>query len=251
MLEKIKAVVFDLDGTIYYGSKIIEGVQEILSYIRENNKRIFFLTNNSTKSRVEIYNKLRNMGIDCHLEEVYSSGYVAGLYAKRENINNIFIFGSDNLKKEFLDLGINVVEDEKLAENLLIGYDPNFNYKTITQALHVALNGKYIIACNKERHFPGENAYRLPGCGAMVGAVELCANKETDFIIGKPNTLMLEVLTSINGLNKEDILMIGDTYESDIVMAQKFGCKSILISKEEKNDTIVVNKISDIKKYLK
>lgn len=246
MLENIKAVVFDLDGTIYYGSKMIDGVEETLEYMKKLGKRVFFLTNNSTKTRKQVFEKLVKMGVKCELEQVYTSGYVASIYAEKEGLKNIFIFGSDNLKSEFENRGIEVVTDEEVAENLLIGYDTNFTYEKVTQALHVALKGNTIIACNKERHFPGENARRLPGCGAMVGTIELCTNKEVDFVIGKPNTLMLEFLAEEYKLTKDQILMVGDTYESDIAMADKYGCKSILISDEEYENTIIIKKIEEI-----
>lgn len=251
MFKNIKAVVFDLDGTIYYGSKIIDGVEETLEYFNKKGNKIFFLTNNSTRTRRQVYEKLSDMGVKCELEQVYTSGYVASIYAEKENLKNIFIFGSDNLKSEFEDRGIKVVDDENEAENLLIGYDPNFDYEKVTQALHVALKGNTIIACNKERHFPGENARRLPGCGAMVGSIELCINREVDFVIGKPNTLMLDVLSKQYGLCKDEILVVGDTYESDIAMADNYGCKSILISEEVFENTITVTNIKQIIELVK
>ncbi|MDU4978261.1 MAG: HAD-IIA family hydrolase, partial [Clostridium celatum] len=246
MFSNIKAVIFDLDGTIYYGNSVIDGAIDTIDHMKKLGKKVFYLTNNSTKSRLQVYEKLKNMGIDCKIEEVYTSGYISTIYAKKEGIRNIFILGSDDLKDEFSRNQIEVVDDENLAEHLLIGYDTKFDYDRMTRALNVALKGNTIIACNKERHFPGENARRMPGCGAMVGAIEHCTDRKVDLVIGKPNTLMLDILSEINGLSNDEILMIGDTYESDIKMANKFGCKSILISDEEFEDTNSVLKIIDI-----
>lgn len=249
MFNNIKAVVFDLDGTIYYGNELIEGALEVIEYLRRMGKKIFFLTNNSTKSREQIYNRLISMGLICNIDEVYTSGYVAALYAEKEGVKNIYILGSNDLKNEFYSKGIQVTEDEKLAESLLIGYDTELNYDRLTKALNVALNGRTIMACNKERHYPGKNAIRMPGCGAMVGAIELCANRKVDFVIGKPNTLMLDILLEVNNLNRDEIVMVGDTYESDIIMANNVGCKSILINEKDEHELTVL-KISDIKNYI-
>lgn len=246
-ISKIKAFVFDLDGTIYYGSKIIDGVLDLLDFLENKGIKIFFATNNSTKNREQIFQKLNGMGIKIEKHQIYSSGYVAAVYVKKENLNNLFIFGSGNLKDEFLDMGISITENEQEAENLIIGYDPDFNYDKVTKALHVALKGNTIIACNKEKHFPGEDAIQLPGCGAMVGCIEMCANRESDLVIGKPNTLMLQTLATENDLKNNEILVIGDTYESDIVMADTFECKSILIStKNHQNSVISVSHIGKI-----
>lgn len=53
-LSDIDAVLFDLDGTIYEGSRIIDGANEAIVYFRDNGKKVFFTTNNSTKTRQQI-----------------------------------------------------------------------------------------------------------------------------------------------------------------------------------------------------
>lgn len=246
MLCNIDTVIFDLDGTIYHGNDIIDGAEEVLEYLKIKNKKIFYLTNNSTKTRKQIQQRLLDMGLECDLKQVYTSGYIAGMYIKNENINNVFVLGSEDLKRELTDIGVNITSDEELAECVLIGYDTNFNYEDITKALNVALRNKKIIACNKERHYPGKYGRRLPGCGAMVGAIEMCSGRKVDYVIGKPNAMMLDILANENSLDKNKMVMVGDTYESDIAMANEYGCKSILIGETEKRDTIVVNQISKI-----
>lgn len=67
-LNDFDVVLFDLDGTIYYGSKIIPGANETIDFFRESGKKIFFTTNNSTKTRAQIYEKLFDMSVNCKLE---------------------------------------------------------------------------------------------------------------------------------------------------------------------------------------
>lgn len=249
-LKDIKIVLFDLDGTIYYGSKIIDGANDTISFFRKNNIKVYFTTNNSTKTRKQIYDRLEGMGVDCKLEEVLTSGYLAALTAKKNFMEDIYIFGSDNLITEFKEMGINVNQNEN-AKNLLIGYDPDMTYEGLTKALQVALHAKCIMACNRERVYPGENARLMPGCGAMTAPIEWCANRECDIIIGKPNSLMVERLSEIENVSSDKFLVIGDTYESDIIMANVAGCNSILISKEDKEGTVTVHSIKDVPNIFK
>lgn len=61
--------------------------------------------------------------------------------------------------------------------------------------------------------------------------------------------LNLELLCEQEKLPAERFLMIGDTYESDIRMADRAGCKSILIDKETtSHNCITVNNILEISK---
>ena len=120
----------------------------------------------------------------------------------------VYIMGSDALAEEFAGLGITVSDH---AEVVIVGYDMDFNYKKLTDALQVALRADKIIACNLEHHYPGENAKRMPGCGAMVGALEGSLGRKVDYSVGKPNPLLMDIICQDKGLKPEEIIVVGDT----------------------------------------
>lgn len=230
MLDSITTVIFDLDGTLYCGNSPVENAAYTVKQLRKKELQVLFLTNNSVKTRKQICNKLQQMEIQCCENEIFTSGYTATLYAKHNNLTDIYICGSENLRKEFKNAGFSDCSD-KNAKNLVIGYDPDFSYAKLAEAFSVALNAEHIIACNKERSFPGSDGKLLPGCAAMVAPIEYCANRPADVVIGKPHTGMLELICKEYNLKPNQILIVGDTYESDILMAQKFGCRSAYFSK--------------------
>lgn len=246
-IDTIDVVLFDLDGTIYYGSKVIQGANETIHFFREKGIKVYFATNNSTKTRKQIYHKLIKMGVNCKFEEVITSGYLAALYAKKNHLENLYIFGSYNLMEEFTELGI-TIHQEETAENLLIGYNPAMTYEGLTSALQVAFHAKCIMGCNREKVYPGENARLMPGCGAMTAPIEFCSGRKCDIIIGKPNTLMVELIMAENQVSANRILVIGDTYESDIEMAKRAGCQSILLKEQGYYDVLAVKSIQEIPK---
>ena len=108
------------------------------------------------------------------------------------------------------------------------------------------MGAKRIISCNKEKVYRGKDAQIFPGCGGMVAPIERCANRQSDYVIGKPNTLMLDIVCEMFGLETDEIMMVGDTYESDILMANKKGCPSILIGNETYADTVTVERIGEL-----
>lgn len=243
-------VLFDLDGTLYMGKERVPGANRLVDLFRNLNKKIFFTTNNSTKTRMQIYERLVKFGIRANLEEVLTSGYIAADYAIRTNMKDIYIFGSTNLIHEFESLNI-VVNQNIDAENLLIGYDPNMTYEDLVRAVQVAINAKCIIACNKERVYPGDNGLLFPGCGAMTASVEWCSKKQCDLVIGKPNTMMIEFIEHHYSIDRKKVLVIGDTLESDVEMAKRAGCQSILISSKKVDEVPVFNSILEIYRYFK
>ena len=244
-LSGFDAVLFDLDGTIYWGTELIPGANDTIAFFRNNGKRVFFTTNNSTKTREQIYERLNKIGVDVQLDEVLTSGYVAADYARRTGMKDIYIFGSVDLIHEFKAFNIEVNQEES-AENLLIGYDPGMTYEGLSKAVRVALHCKTIMACNRERVFAGPGAKLIPGCGAMTAPIEWCANRQADIIIGKPNTMLVEYLEAAHGIVPERALVIGDTYESDVAMAKNAGCPSICICPDKHEDTVDVKAIKDI-----
>jgi len=57
---------------------------------------------------------------------------------------------------------------------------------------------------------------------------------------------MLDIVCEMFGLETDEIMMVGDTYESDILMANKKGCPSILIGNETYADTVTVERIGEL-----
>lgn len=244
-LSDVDVVVFDLDGTIYYGNKIIDGANEVIEFFRRVGKKIFFITNNSSKTRSQIYEKLIKIGVNCDFEEVLTSGYLASIFSKNMCMEDVYVFGSKNLIDEFKGQGITVNQTET-AKNLLIGYNPKMTYDDLVNAIQVAIHAKYIVACNQEKLFPGENKKLLPGCGAMTASIEWCTGRKCDYIIGKPNTLVLDLLSQQECIDANRFLVIGDSYESDITMANLFGAKSIFVTSVPEYSSCKVNSVKSI-----
>ena len=249
-LASISTVLFDLDGTIYYGNRIIPGANEAITLFRDLGKKIYFTTNNSFLSKIQVHQRLIDIEVQCKFEEVLTSGYMAAQYCSLHGIDDIFVFGSENLINEFLDHGVLINQTDK-AKNLVIGYNPKFTYEELTKAVRVAINSNNIIACNKERVYPGKDAELYPGCGAMTAPVEWCSGKECNIVIGKPNTTFVDIISALDKTPASSILMIGDTYESDILMAKRVGCPSVLISNEYHEDTAVIDSILNISKVFR
>lgn len=243
----IKAVAFDLDGTIYYGNQPAEGALETINFIRDKGLSVYYFTNNSTTTRLRLLEKLQSMGFDPHIDDIYSSASAAAKYVKHKSLNEVYCLGSQGLIYEFNEVGIEVVTAEK-AEAMVIGLDFDVSYNKITEALNFARKNDEVIVCNKDRNYPVENNELRPGCGSLVAAIEFASGKTFDCIVGKPNTYMMELLLAEKGLLQGEILVVGDTYESDMAMANKIGCPAVLISEQRMETNVtVIKRIGDLK----
>ena len=84
----------------------------------------------------------------------------------------------------------------------------------------------------------------------MVSSIEYCIGRESDVVIGKPNTLMLDHFSKASSIRNSEILVVGDTYESDIVMAERYGSQAILIGGKHEG-CASVNDISQLSSIVK
>ena len=232
--EKIKCVVFDLDGTIYFGKNLSDNANELILLARENYKNVFFATNNSARTREQLFDKLTRLGVNLTKEEIINSGYLAANYIVNNKIGGVYCFGTDDLKNDLAGQGVNIISENPSA--MVIGYNPDFKMEDLETAVNVYLKSKkcLIIAANIDRVYPKENGIIAPGAGPIVKAFEYAVNKTADVIIGKPSAMMLKIIADKFNLVPDNILMVGDRIESDIKMADEFGAQSLLISQKDK-----------------
>ncbi len=225
----IKCVAFDLDGTIYFGSRqLAEGAQDVIDYARKKFGRICFLTNNSALTQYQVYQRLCQLGINLNRDEVINTSYLIAKYLVTKNTHDVWCIGTNNLCQELKDNGINPKSEHPDA--IVIGYDYNFTLPYLEEALKYYTPSCQIIIANMERVYPRDNGVLTPGAGAVAAAFLHTVNR-TDFVVlGKPNILMLETVAKLYKLQPENILMIGDTYESDIKMAEVAGSQSVLVT---------------------
>lgn len=226
--SKIKAIVFDLDGTVYEGENLVEGVLDAINRFSFEGFKIYFCTNISTRTRQEIAHRLKCSGIETTSDFIFSSAYAAAYYLANTGIKKVSLLGTSGLKNELCAAGLTVVDELDKGQALVVGLDPMISYSSMS--LIAALLGKNIpiIACNRDRWFPANNGDLKPGCGIMVDLVEALLGRSVDLVVGKPNTLLLEMLSQRSGFNNDELLIIGDSVESDVALAEAFGSPWVL-----------------------
>ena len=252
-MEPVKAVAFDLDGTIYVGDTIIKGVFETLNFLKKKNIQVFYFTNNSAKTRKNIHDKLHKLGLNPAINVVYNTTYATAKYLKKNNFRKVYCCGSSGLQEEMISAGMACVNNEESPEAVVVGLDHGFNYEKMTIALNILRKKDCaFIICNRDRTYPVENSKLMPGCGPIAAAIECAASRQPDVIIGKPETFMLELLCKDWNLRNKEILIVGDTFDSDIAMAEAYGSPSLLLdmNNECSCKTGKIRSIIEIENYI-
>ena len=112
-INKIKLFALDMDGTIYLGTKWIDGAREFLDAVENSGRRYVFLTNNSSKDPTSYVEKLANMGLNITRDKIITSGDATiHLLQKDYPDKRVYLLGNDLLKRQFRESGIMLVNDE-------------------------------------------------------------------------------------------------------------------------------------------
>ncbi len=222
----IKAVIFDLDGTLFLGKTAIPGAAKKLEELRSNGIKTIFLTNAATRSRENLLEKIISMGLSAQKDEVYCSSYFLAKYiSELHKGKTVYVVGEQGINDELEEHGIKVVDEN--ADIVTVGLDRYFTYEKLAKALKQLQNGAILLSSNKDTTYPTENGF-MPGAGSIVVAVEAASGKEA-ISLGKPNTYALEQIKLDHGFESDEIIMVGDRLDTDITFAKKCGIKSVLL----------------------
>ena len=243
-------IATDLDGTIFKGQTLIDGVKEGLLKIINEGIEIYYTTNNSSQTPSEIKDKLEYLlQLNIDISKIITPLVIfQNLYSN--NKSNIFIYGSDNLKNYIKNLNINVTSLEN-AELVLIGRKEENNFSEINEIIKNVSLGKNILSLNKDLTFPTEFGEKA-GNGAVVKIIEdeLSISIPTLGKSGKHFTsYFIENKLTVN-------YVIGDRVDTDIIFGKNLNAKTFLVSSGIKNyldvnmADIQLNKFSDVVPFL-
>ncbi|WP_239720301.1 MULTISPECIES: TIGR01457 family HAD-type hydrolase [unclassified Mammaliicoccus] len=224
-MKDYKGYFIDIDGTMYKGSKIIEGAIEFIEYLNANNKDYLFVTNNSSKTPAEVAEKLNNMGFNTSSEHVITSAMATAGYISEESPGaSVYMVGGSGLKSSLSDAGLVIKEDQNV-DYVVMGLDVNISYEKLSVACLAVRNGAKFISTNKDVSIPNERGF-LPGNGSLTSVVSVSTG-QTPIFIGKPETIIMEQAVEKIGLSKEECVMIGDLYDTDILAGINSGIDTL------------------------
>ena len=221
--------LFDLDGTIYRGERLIPGADATIAALRAAGRRVVFLSNKPLETRADYARTLTRLGIPTQPDDVLNSSLVLGRYLARIDPGApVFVIGEPPLIAELEAHGFEVRRDHHVRW-VVIAFDRTFDYAKLDVALQaVRRSNARLIATNPDRTCPTEDG-EIPDCAGMIAAVEAVTSRSVEAIVGKPSPITLEVALATLGVAATDAVIVGDRLETDMVMGKRLGLASVLV----------------------
>jgi 4-nitrophenyl phosphatase/NagD protein len=224
--KRVQCFLFDMDGTIYLGNKLLPGAQMFLRELEIRDVPYFFLTNNSSRSRADYVEKLERLGLRTPAEKIFSSGEATAIYLKKQGGGRrIFMVGTPSLEREFVQHEFDLVQED--PDYAVLGFDTTLTYEKLWKLCDFAREGIPYIATHPDINCPTETGF-MPDIGAMMAFVETSTGRQPDVIVGKPNPPIIESIVEKTGYSVNQLAMVGDRLSTDIAMG-KTGITTILV----------------------
>ncbi|MEG0472174.1 MAG: TIGR01457 family HAD-type hydrolase [Solibacillus sp.] len=226
-MKSYKAYCFDLDGTVYRGKKGIASAVAFIHHLQSQYIEPFYVTNNSSKTPEQLQKSLHDIGITAPISHIYSSSLATAKYVAKNCPDKLVnVVGEVGLYTALEQEGL-IITDEPCSV-LVMGIDRQMTYDKLAHASIAVQNGAQLIATNGDIKFPTEKGF-VPGNGSLVQLVANVAGIEPIFI-GKPSPVMLQIIAQEHGFTKEDMIMIGDNYDTDILCGIRYGCDTLHVN---------------------
>jgi HAD superfamily hydrolase (TIGR01457 family) len=255
-----KGFIFDLDGTVYLSDQLIPGADRVIRLLRENGKKVVFLSNKPLQTKEDYASKLTHLGVLTQPDEVVNSTLVMINYLRKNAPKaKVFVVGEIPFVEEVRRAGFTVTEEPKEIDYVVVAFDRTFDYRKLNIAFQAIKLGAHFVATNPDRTCPVEGG-EIPDCAGMIAAIEAVTQKKVEVIVGKPSPLIIQTALKIMGLKPEDCILIGDRLETDIMMGKNSGIATGLVltgvtdEKTLKESTIqpdfVFQNIADVEQLL-
>ncbi|HEX6208744.1 MAG TPA: HAD-IIA family hydrolase [Actinomycetota bacterium] len=225
--DRYDSFLFDLDGVLYRGDRVVPGAPETVAALRRSGGEVVFLTNNSSRTREAVAERLERMGIAADPSQVVTSAMAAASMLK--GAGTAFVIGEEGLRAALSAAGLEVLSGEpESADAVVIGWDRTADYEALRTASVLVQRGARLVATNTDASYPAPGGDLWPGAGALVAAVETTTGVRAE-VGGKPQTPLFEEALRIAGMPAERALMIGDRVETDIVGAVRAGIDAVVV----------------------
>lgn len=228
-MKQYQGYFIDLDGTTYRGKERIPAAARFVKRLQENQRQVMFVTNNSTRSPEDVARNLReNHNINVSAANVYTSSMATADYLAQQpqdHPKKVYVIGESGLKKALEAKGMQLTANQ--PDYVVVGLDRHVTYEQFKIATLCVRAGATFIGTNGDTNLPSEEGM-IPSAGALVDLVRY-ATQQQPIMIGKPQKTIVEMAMAASGLEKSEVLMVGDNYNTDIKAGINTGVDTLLV----------------------
>lgn len=243
VVDNYNTVFFDAFGVIKNYQGLVPGIANTFAYLEAEQKEYYIVTNDASRSPAELAESYHRVGLTMINEDhIVSSGMLAkeyldlkvheGIVAYLGPVNSAHYIESSGLRTLPVS-GINESNIDQVSALVFLD-DEGFNwFEDLNKTVNL-LRSKNIpaIVANTDRAYPISSQEVAIAIGGLANMIEHVVGKK--FIrFGKPDSQMFmfayDLIRDKRTVSKREIVMVGDTLQTDIIGGNKFGLDTVLV----------------------
>ncbi|XP_076271250.1 uncharacterized protein LOC143203040 [Rhynchophorus ferrugineus] len=255
IIDSLELIFFDVDGVLALTTVPIPGAGECVLKLRELNKNIGIVTNNTFSTQKELSTRLAHCGVK--EEEISTPNYALLAYLKSINFSkDVYLIGSLLLRDMLTNAGYNVIVSEDIRKEP-IGENFTDIVQVITDTLSICKNVGAVVLCfainfnSQAAQVAATILNHIPDVMLLSGATDDTAPLSAKHFVvfpkyyvdgierwtnrkctpmAKPSDALKDLLFSkYNITDPSKVLFVGDSVTSDIAFGRSCQFKTLLV----------------------
>ena len=244
IIDQYKVIFFDAFGVIKNYKGLVPGMDDTFAYLKATQKEYYIVTNDASRSPQQLAASFKKLGLKMITpERIISSGMLAKEYLDLKVNDGIVAYLGTSNSAHYIDnsglhtLPVSAIDESNIDQvNALVFLDDEgFDwFRDLNKTVNI-LRRRNIptIVANTDYAYPLNMHDVNIAIGGIASMIHQIVGKR--FInFGKPDSLMFtfaydQVRKTNPDITKKEILMIGDTLQTDILGGNKFGLDTMLV----------------------
>jgi HAD superfamily hydrolase (TIGR01450 family) len=228
-------VLFDIDGVLVTSWKPIDGARETLATLARNQVARSYLTNTTTRTRVQIAELLSAAGMEVSPDEVITAAVLTADFVRdRYPGARCFLVNSGDIGDDMP--GIDIVTSgearggptpERPDVVLLGGAGPEYDHVTLSWVYDWMAQGVPVVAMHRSTAWTTSEGLRIDTGTYLIGLEEVSGRKAT--AVGKPAPEGFLASAARLGVEPDEMYMVGDDLNNDVLASQVVGMTGVLV----------------------
>jgi len=220
----LRALLIDLEGTVYQNGRLIPGAVDALAFAVSRGIPHCFVTNTTSRPLSTVARELSAMGLEVPHERLFTAPRAAREYLWRQSLTRCHLLVRPALYEDFPGIE---PDDPKPLAVVLGDLGEEMTFERLNRAFRHVLDGAELVTLARNRYWRAPEGLVLD-VGAFTAALEYAAGT-TAHLVGKPSPEFFEAALSRLGAAPSQAAVIGDDLESDVAGGQSAGMRGILV----------------------
>ena len=255
----MRALLFDLDGVLYQGERVIDGAVETLSWCEREQIPHLFVTNTSSKPRSALVERLSALGLRVSAEQIFAPPVAARDFLSQRDGAPVALFVPNATREDFDGLDTVAATADAGARSVVVGdIGDAWDFETLNRAFRLLMSEPQptLVALGMSRYAQGADGLVLD-VAPFIKLLEHAADCEA-VVMGKPARAFFDAALDKLGSAAADAVMIGDDIRADVGAAQAAVLRGVLVRtgkfrtkdlEEEVRPDAVLDSVADLPRW--